>query len=79
MHGQLVNIMALKTITKKVVSYSEIPEGLIPEDHWINEQEWNTYVECHIDDDEDDELSIWIKKTYPELVDEESFFIHLDY
>lgn len=71
--------MALETITKKVVSYCEIPEGIIPEGHWINEHGCDAYVECHIDDDEDDELSVWLKETYPELIDEESFFIHLDY
>lgn len=68
----------LKTITKKVVSYCEIPEE-IEKPIWIEEASNDAYVECHIEDDEDNELNIWLRETYPELVDEESFFIHIDY
>lgn len=70
--------MALKTIEKKVVSYCEIPEGLIPEKHWINQYELGTHVECHIDDAPDDELSAWLREIYPELIDEESFYIYME-
>ena len=71
--------MKLKTITKKVISYCEIPKDIIPEDHWINHHGCDTYVEVHLDDEDEDELDTWLRTTYPELVDEESFFIHLDY
>lgn len=73
----------LKTITKKVVSYCEIPEGLISDGHWLNQHGCDAYVECHLEDEidvtDDDNLDKWLRETYPELVDEESFFIHLDY
>lgn len=36
-------------------------------------------VEVHLDDDEDDKLSMWLKEKYPELVDEDSFYIEMDY
>ena len=74
--------MALKTITKKVVSYCEVPEGIIPEDHWVNHYGCDAYVEVHMEDEDSedpDPLDTWLRTTYPELVDEESFFIHLDY
>ena len=74
----------LKTITKKVVSYCEIPEGIIPKGHWLNQHGCDAYIECHLEDDiedviEGDELDDWLRETYPELIDEESFFIHIDY
>jgi hypothetical protein len=70
--------MALKEITKKVISYCEIPEELT-EGHWISEHHNDAFVEVHLDDEEEDGLSLWIKENYPELVNEESFFIHIDY
>ena len=73
-------IMVLREITKKVVSYCEIPEGLIDEGHWINHHGQDAYVEVHIDTEESrDELDKWLIENYPELEQEESFFIHLDY
>ncbi len=71
--------MALTTINKKVLSYCEIPEN-ITENHWISEYKNDSYVECHIEDEEDEEdnLSKWIIENYPELK-EESFLIHMDY
>lgn len=68
----------LKTITKKVVSYCEIPEELT-EGHWISEYMNGCFVEVHLDDDEDNKLSMWLKEKYPELVDEDSFYIEMDY
>jgi len=69
--------MALREITKKVLSLSEIPED-IREGHWIDGEEQTLYVEVHVEDGEDDLVDIWIKRFYPELVDEDSFFIHID-
>lgn len=64
--------------SKKVVSYSAIPQELT-EKHWISEFASECYVEVHIPDDEaDDALTAWLRKTYPELVPE-SFFIKIDY
>lgn len=71
--------MALKSITKKVLSYCEIPQELT-EKHWISEHHCDAFVECHLDASTDlDELDMWILEHYPELKDEDSFFIHLDY
>ena len=70
--------MALTTITKKVLALSEIPEEL-REDHWLGDVNDVNYLEAHIDDeDEDDAITDWILEKYPELKDEESFFIHID-
>jgi len=70
--------MGLKTITKKVVSYSEIPKELTI-NHWITQVEDIERIEVHIDDEEPDELTSWLIEKYPELKDEESFFIHMDH
>jgi len=70
--------MSLKTITKLVVSYSEIPKELTA-NHWINQVEDIERIEVHIDDEEPDPLTSWLIDNYPELKDEESFFIHMDH
>ena len=43
--------MALERINKLVVSYCEIPEKLT-EGHWISENSCDSYVEVHIEDEE---------------------------
>lgn len=69
----------MKTITRKVVSYCEIPED-IQKPSWLEEVSCDTYVECHIHGDEpDSELEKWLLKTYPELKKEKAFLIHIDY
>ncbi len=72
--------MALKTIIKKVVSFCEIPEE-VTENHWINEHHNDAFVEVHIDTETHvpDKIQDWLVKNYPELIEEDSFFIHMDY
>lgn len=71
--------MSLKKINKFAVSYCEIPEEII-KPSWIEEAGPDSYVECHISGNApDDELEKWLLETYPELKDEESFLIHIDY
>ena len=70
--------MALKTITKKVVSYCEIPEEII-KPSWIEEAECDVYVEYHLEGTPDGGLDTWLMENYPELAEEDSFFIHIDY
>ena len=71
--------MALERINKLVVSYCEIPQELT-EGHWINENSCDSYVEVHLEDEGNrDDLDNWLIENYPELLEEESFFIHLDY
>lgn len=70
----------LERVNKLVVSYCEIPDGIIDDDHWLNEHRCDAYVECHLDDEPiEDLLDNWLIENYPELKDEESFFIHMDY
>jgi hypothetical protein len=69
----------LEEITRKVVSYCEIPEE-ITENHWISENSSDTYVEYSLNSDlkySKSELDLWLEETYPELIDT-TFFIHLD-
>ena len=73
--------MKLVTITGKVVSYCEIPEELT-EDSWVSNYPPDAYVQVHIaqeGEEEMDEISEWIVEKYPELMDEDFFFIHVDY
>ena len=37
------------------------------------------FVQVHLEEGEDDALSNWLKETYPELIDEEAFYIEIDY
>ena len=72
--------MELATITGKVVSYCEIPEELTS-NHWISDYYPDSYVQVHVEEDGDkmDKVSEWIINKYPELKDEDYFFIHVDY
>jgi hypothetical protein len=67
--------MALET--KKVLNFSEIPSNLST-NHWIGRNLYESYVEVHLDEDEVDALEDWIASTYPELIEEDSFFIYMD-
>ena len=70
--------MELATITGKVISYCEIPSELT-EDHWISDYPPDAYVQVHIEGEGEDKVSKWILNKYPELKDEDYFFIHIDY
>ena len=70
--------MVTKQITGKVVSYCEIPEELT-KGHWISEFQNGCFVQVHLEEGEDDALSNWLKETYPELIDENAFYIEIDY
>ena len=69
----------MKEIKGKVVSYCEIPEKLLEGDNnWLNEFPTNCYVEVHIDEFDDDELSKWLMKEYPGI-EQDTFYIEIDY
>ena len=54
----------LETITKKVVSYCEIPEKLT-ESSWLSEKEMDSYIECHLDNSQPLEpLDEWFLENY---------------
>lgn len=71
--------MSLKKINGKVISYCEIPQELT-KNHWITKYMTGGYVECHIEEELDDEdlVGKWILENYPELKDE-TFYIEIDY
>lgn len=72
--------MALEQISGKVLKFTEIPQELT-EEHWLEDHYPDSYVQVHIDDDlsQNDEVDKWIRQNYPELVDEDYFFIHIDF
>jgi hypothetical protein len=67
----------MKKITRSVIKYSEIPEHLqinsIFKGHLIN-----TFAIFHIDDSEDDELTLWLVENYPTIKRKTSFLIQID-
>lgn len=68
--------MALIKVKVKALLFSEIPQELT-KDSWLESEDYKDIglLQVHIDDDESDELTDWIVKNYPELKEEESFFI----
>jgi hypothetical protein len=66
----------MKTITKSVIKLSEIPEEL--HQYIVAPFIVHTYLEFHIDGDENDDLSLWLINTYPTLKRKISFLIHID-
>jgi len=69
----------IREIVKKVITYSDFPrEEVKKQNLWIDEYPVGCFVECHLDDDEDDEISLWILENYPELQYEDSFLIEID-
>lgn len=68
----------LTEITRKVLSYCEIPEELT-ESHWISDHSCDCYIEYTIPFGIiQSNLNKWITKTYPELIGT-TFLIHIDY
>ena len=65
------------TITKSVIKLSEIPE-VLQQNPILVGHKVDTYAEFHIDDSEDDDLTLWLTKNYPTLKRKISFLIHID-
>ncbi len=72
--------MSLESITKKVVSYCEIPEELT-DGHWLSENNPDSYASFTLDINfgRTAKISKWIIETYPELKEGDNIFIHIDY
>jgi hypothetical protein len=66
--------MALQEMTRKVLSYCDIPEEI--DKDILDEAGCDVYVEYTAD--EDSELDNWILENYPEL-EGIKFLIHIDY
>ncbi len=70
--------MALEQITKYVIPLTDIPFKLI-KNHWLSLYPEHAFVEVHIDEIKtEDPFDAWIEEKYPQLKDEESFFIHIN-
>jgi hypothetical protein len=67
----------MKKITRSVIKLSEIPEHLQKNEIFKGHKIY-TYAEFHIDIDWEDELSLWLIKTYPTITKKISFLIHID-
>jgi len=67
----------MKTITKSVIKLSEIPENLQKNKIFVGHK-IHTYAEFHIDDSEEDDLSLWLIEKYPTIKQKISFLIHID-
>ena len=72
----------MRTITRSVIKLSEIPEELhqyivagfdVHTGHNVH-----SYLEFHMDGDENDPLSLWLVETYPTIKRKISFLIHID-
>jgi hypothetical protein len=75
----------LKEITRKVLSYCDIPKGIAKENPSINEASCDVYVEYDVTSKEEQakfddnfDLANWIIKNYPEL-EGTKILIHIDY
>ena len=67
----------MKQITKSVIKLSEIPQHL-QQDKILQGHKAHTYAEFHIDDSEQDELTLWLLSQFPILKRKTSFLIHID-
>jgi len=67
----------MKQITKSVIKLSDIPQHL-QQNEILQGHKAHTYAEFHIDDSEQDELTLWLLSQYPTLKQKISFLIHID-
>jgi hypothetical protein len=67
----------MKEITKSVIKLSDIPQHL-QQNEILQGYKAHTYAEFHIDDSEQDELTLWLLSEYPTLKRKISFLIHID-
>lgn len=67
----------MKTITRNVISYCDIPED-IRDKHWMSEYQNGCFVPYTIDRQTMGELDTWLIIAYPELIGFE-FLIEIDY
>ena len=67
----------MEKITRSVIKLSEIPEYL-QKNKIFNSHKIHTYAIFHIDDTEEDDLSLWLIEKYPTIKMKISFLIHID-
>jgi hypothetical protein len=67
----------MKTITKSVIKLSDIPQHL-QQNVVLQGHKIHTYAEFHIDNSEQDDLTLWLLNKHPTLKSKISFLIHID-
>ena len=67
----------MKKITKSVIKLSDIPKHL-QSNEVLQGHKIHTYAEFHIDNSEQDDLTLWLLSQYPTLKRKTSFLIHIN-
>lgn len=70
----------MKTITKSVIKFSDIPEHL-QTNKIFDGHKTHTYAEFHIDNSDKidlDDLTLWLIDKYPSIKRKISFLIYID-
>lgn len=67
----------MKKITRSLVNLSDIPEEFHSNELIVGHRLY-TYAEFHIDNDEKDDLTLWLRKKYPTINRKNSFLIYID-
>ncbi len=67
----------MEKITKSVIKLSDIPKHL-QSNEVLQGHKIHTYAEFHIDNSEQDDLTLWLLSQYPTLKRKTSFLIHIN-
>ena len=67
----------MRTITRSVIKLSELPEHL-QKDEIFEGHKIHTYAIFHIDNSEENDLSLYLISKYPTIKRKISFLIHID-
>ena len=67
----------MEKITKSVIKLSDIPKNL-QSNEVLQGHKIHTYAEFHIDNSEQDDLTLWLLSQYPTLKRKTSFLIHIN-
>jgi hypothetical protein len=67
----------MEKITKSVIKLSDIPKHL-QSNEVLQGYKIHTYAEFHIDNSEQDDLTLWLLSQYPTLKRKTSFLIHIN-
>ena len=68
----------MRTITRNVINYRDIPEEITSDDSVLNEVCCDCYISYKINIDNPNKLDKWFMENYPELIGFE-FLIEIDY
>ena len=67
----------MEKIIKSVIKLSDIPKNL-QSNEVLQGHKIHTYAEFHIDNSEQDDLTLWLLSQYPTLKRKTSFLIHIN-